>query len=272
MNHIIMQSFTICNLCFPVGQVLTATASFEIRNCIHQLALSFAAALAHEERRCGFLTQQAKMMIAVYDEVTTANSNASSSVAANSATGATRSGGGGCGGGLVTGSGAVAEEEAGSAALNVTPYAVMLSRCLLARNLASALESLKKTGLVQLYVNNWIPISFCLPHKVHSRRTLESHGPLPSHHHHHHPHHKHQKPFKLSSVLKALSSLQPYHALLPLEESRRILEQLPVDCSPALVRVIRALSPLKTLETIATESDLALSQGLLHFRADTKLE
>ena len=270
MNHIIMQSFTICNLCFPVGQVLTATASFEIRNCIHQLALSFAAALAHEERRCGFLTQQAKMMIAVYDEVTTANSNASSSVAANSAAGATR-GGGGCGGGLVTGSGAVVEEEAGSAALNVTPYAVMLSRCLLARNLASALESLKKTGLVQLYVNNWIPISFCLPHKVHSRRTLESHGPLPSHHHHHHhPHHKHQKPFKLSSVLKALSSLQPYHALLPLEESRRILEQLPVDCSPALVRVIRALSPLKTLETIATESDLALSQGLLHFRADSK--
>ena len=245
--------------------MLTAAASFEIRNCIHQLALSFAAALAHEERRCGFLTQQAKMMIAVYDEVT-ANSGSTSAAASASAGGAgasrgssmsglSASGSVAAGGG---GSSGVGEEESCGSPREASPYAVMLNRCLLARNLTSALESLQKTGIVQLYVNDWIPISFCLPHKVHSRRTLESHGPLPSHHLLHH--HKHQKPFKLFNILKALSSLQPYHALLPLEESRDILRQLPVDCSPALVRVIRAVSPLKKLETIATESDLALSQ------------
>jgi len=231
---------------FNVVFVLTAAASFEIRNCIHQLALSFAAALAHEERRCGFLTQQAKMMIAVYDEVTANSSAPSLSANAGPNSGIPR------GGNVNAGSGA--DDASAGTSQETSPYAVMLTRCLLARNLSSALESLKKTGIVQMYVNDWIPISFCLPHKVHSRRTLESQGPLPS------QQQKYQKPFKLSSILKALSSLQPYHALLPLEESEEILDHLPVDCSPALVRVVRVVSPLKKLETIATESDLALSQ------------
>ena len=199
-----------------LSQVLTAAASFEIRNCIHQLALSFSAALAHEERRCGFLTQQAKMMISVYDEVTTNSTSAASTLNSNAASNA--------GVGISRGGGGGGEDSCCNGHPNTSPYAVMLSRCSLARNLSSALESLKMKGVVQLYVNDWIPISFCLPHKVHSRRTLESQGPLPS------QQQKYQKHFKLSSILKALSSLQPYHALLPLEDCRDILDELPVDC------------------------------------------
>lgn len=55
----------------------------------------------------------------------------------------------------------------------------------------------------------------------------------------------------------------PYHALLLLSDEKSLLGELPLDCSPALVRVIKTTSAVKNLQQLAQDADLALLQVLL---------
>ena len=57
-----------------------------------------------------------------------------------------------------------------------------------------------------------------------------------------------------------MSSLRPYHGLLLLIEPLELLESLPTDASPALRRMVQMYNPLKSLQTLAADSDLTLSQ------------
>lgn len=52
----------------------------------------------------------------------------------------------------------------------------------------------------------------------------------------------------------------PYHALLLLSDEKALLGELPLDCSPALVRVIKTTSAVKNLQQLAQDADLALLQ------------
>lgn len=52
----------------------------------------------------------------------------------------------------------------------------------------------------------------------------------------------------------------PYHALLLLSDEKSLLAELPLDCSPALVRVIKTTSAVKNLQQLAQDADLALLQ------------
>lgn len=61
-------------------------------------------------------------------------------------------------------------------------------------------------------------------------------------------------------VIRCLQSLRPYHGLLLLVESNELLDHMHPDASPALVRLIRMYSPLKSLQTLAADADLTLSQ------------
>ncbi|KAF6271637.1 NPR3 like, GATOR1 complex subunit [Rhinolophus ferrumequinum] len=54
--------------------------------------------------------------------------------------------------------------------------------------------------------------------------------------------------------------LSPYHALLLLSDEKSLLAELPLDCSPALVRVIKTTSAVKNLQQLAQDADLALLQ------------
>lgn len=53
---------------------------------------------------------------------------------------------------------------------------------------------------------------------------------------------------------------RPYHALLLLESEKALLSQLPLDCSPAMVRLIKTCSAVKNLQQLAQDADLALLQ------------
>lgn len=55
-------------------------------------------------------------------------------------------------------------------------------------------------------------------------------------------------------------SFRPYHALLLLESEKALLSQLPLDCSPAMVRLIKTCSAVKNLQQLAQDADLALLQ------------
>lgn len=57
-----------------------------------------------------------------------------------------------------------------------------------------------------------------------------------------------------------LLSPRPYHALLLLDSEKALLAQLPLDCSPALVRLIKTCSAVKNLQQLAQDADLNLLQ------------
>ncbi|XP_034147192.1 GATOR complex protein NPRL3-like isoform X3 [Esox lucius] len=168
--------------------------------CFLTLSRRIAVALQHEERRCQYLTREAKLMLAVQDEVTTMT------------------------------------ETDGSPQ---SPFRQILPKCKLARDLKEAYDSLCTTGVVRLHINNWLEVSFCLPHKIH--RVGGNHVP----------------PEALERSLKAI---RPYHALLLLDSEKALLAQLPLDCSPALVRLIKTCSAVKNLQQLAQDTDLGLLQ------------
>jgi hypothetical protein len=66
--------------------------------------------------------------------------------------------------------------------------------------------------------------------------------------------------FSFCVVARCLQSLRPYHGLLLLVEAGELLDHLPPDASPALVRLVRMYSPLKSLQTLSADADLTLSQ------------
>ncbi|XP_010873161.1 GATOR complex protein NPRL3 isoform X2 [Esox lucius] len=185
---------------FSVVFALRANADPSVISCMRNLSRRIAVALQHEERRCQYLTREAKLMLAVQDEVTTMT------------------------------------ETDGSPQ---SPFRQILPKCKLARDLKEAYDSLCTTGVVRLHINNWLEVSFCLPHKIH--RVGGNHVP----------------PEALERSLKAI---RPYHALLLLDSEKALLAQLPLDCSPALVRLIKTCSAVKNLQQLAQDTDLALLQ------------
>ncbi|XP_022595140.1 GATOR complex protein NPRL3 isoform X2 [Seriola dumerili] len=184
---------------FNVVFALRANADPSVISCMHNLSRRIAIALQHEERRCQYLTREAKLMLAVQDEITTMTENGSPQ----------------------------------------SPFRQILPKCKLARDLKEAYDSLCTTGVVRLHINNWLEVSFCLPHKIH--RIGGNYIP----------------PEALERSLKAI---RPYHALLLLESEKALLSQLPLDCSPAMVRLIKTCSAVKNLQQLAQDADLALLQ------------
>lgn len=53
---------------------LQANADPSVISCMHNLSRRIAIALQHEERRCQYLTREAKLMLAVQEEITTTES------------------------------------------------------------------------------------------------------------------------------------------------------------------------------------------------------
>ncbi|KAM9784883.1 GATOR1 complex protein NPRL3 isoform 1-T1 [Syngnathus typhle] len=183
---------------FNVVFALRANADPSVISCMQNLSRRIAIALQHEERRCHYLTREAKLMLAVQDEITT-----------------------------------------GSEMCPQSPFRQILPKCKLAKDLKEAYDSLCTTGVVRLHINNWLEVSFCLPHKIH--RIGGNYIP----------------PEVLERSLKAI---RPYHALLLLESEKELLAQLPVDCSPAMMRLIKTCSAVKNLQQLAQDTDLALLQ------------
>lgn len=191
------------SMLFNVVFALQAQATHSVVKCYYDLSRRLGIALRHEEKRCGYLSEEIKMMVSTHDEA------------------AARS-----------------EEESDG---DESPYELILQKSSLARDLKSVFNSLSTTGVINIMINKWIQVSFCLPQKVHQ---------------------SHKKGFIMNPEMidRCLRSLRPYHGLLLLIEPLELLESLPSDSSPALKRMIQMYNPLKSLQTLAADSDLTLSQ------------
>lgn len=185
---------------FNVVFALRANADPSVISCLHNLSRRIATVLQHEERRCQYLTREAKLILALQDEVS-----------------------------------AVADANDGPQ----SPFHHILPKCKLARDLKEAYDSLCTSGVVQLRINSWLEVSFCLPHKIHYAAA----SLIPP-----------------EAIERSLKAIRPYHALLLLSDEKSLLGELPLDCSPALVRVIKTTSAVKNLQQLAQDADLALLQ------------
>ncbi|XP_018426284.1 PREDICTED: nitrogen permease regulator 3-like protein isoform X3 [Nanorana parkeri] len=184
---------------FNVVFALRANADPSVINCLHNLSRRIAIILQHEERRCQYLTREAKLILAIQDEVSAMSENGGPQ----------------------------------------SPFHHILPKCKLARDLKEAYDSLCTTGVVRLHINNWLEVSFCLPHKIHCVGA----NFIPP-----------------EAIEKSLKSIRPYHALLLLKDEKSLLNELPLDCSPALVRIIKSATAVKNLQQLAQDADLALLQ------------
>ncbi|XP_030156752.1 GATOR complex protein NPRL3 isoform X3 [Lynx canadensis] len=185
---------------FNVVFALRANADPSVINCLHNLSRRIATVLQHEERRCQYLTREAKLILALQDEVS-----------------------------------AVADANDGPQ----SPFHHILPKCKLARDLKEAYDSLCTSGVVRLHINSWLEVGFCLPHKIHYAAA----SLIPP-----------------EAIERSLKAIRPYHALLLLSDEKSLLGELPLDCSPALVRVIKTTSAVKNLQQLAQDADLALLQ------------
>ncbi|XP_015772921.1 PREDICTED: nitrogen permease regulator 3-like protein [Acropora digitifera] len=128
-----------------------------------------------------------------------------------------------------------------------SPFQNMPARSKLARDLKDVFESLRITGSVRLKINGWVNVSFCLPHKVHNLNM----GTIL---------------IKPEAIHSALAAIRPYHTLLFLVDEAYLLASLPGDCSPAVTRLVRMASPLKSFQTLSQDTDIPLSQVLCSTR------
>lgn len=65
---------------------------------------------------------------------------------------------------------------------------------------------------------------------------------------------------------------RPYHGVLLLVDGQNLLDSLSTDCTPALNRLINVIIqlPVRSLQIIALEADLSLSQVHLFFRCNNR--
>lgn len=135
----------------------------------------------------------------------------------------------------------VATRSEGESDCDESPYELILQRSSLARDLKSVFSSLSTSGVIHIMINKWIQVRFCLPQKVHQS-------------------HKRGYVINPEIIDRCLNSLRPYHGLLLLIEPMDLLDSLPIDSSPALKRLIQMYNPLKSLQTLAADSNLTLTQ------------
>ena len=125
------------------------------------------------------------------------------------------------------------------------PYSTILEKSTLAKTLKKMYEDLSTFGALYLRINSWIEVSFCLPQKVH-KLTLKYHEKIPL--------------IDPSEIQKSLESLRPYHGILLLVDPKDLFDTLPLDAAPALIRVIRVISPVKNLLDLSADADISLKQ------------
>lgn len=133
------------------------------------------------------------------------------------------------------------DEETGQ-----TDFQQIMQTNLLASTLKKVYDDLIAKGSTHFTINHWVSVSFCLPQKVHLMLLQHSHSQCP--------------PIGPDLITKCLENLRPYHALLLLVDHESLLECLPLDASPAFLRVIRWINPDKNLIELSFDCDITLSQ------------
>ncbi|XP_026479622.1 GATOR complex protein NPRL3 [Ctenocephalides felis] len=180
---------------------LHAQASHSIVKCYYDLSKRLGTAIKHEEQRVAYLSEETKIMIAAHDEL-----------AANIDT-----------------------------TLSSSPFDLILKRSTLAQSLKTTFDDVSNTGLVNLQINRYLTVNFCLPQKAHQF-------------------HKPGIIVEPESIEKCLKSLRPYHGMLLLVDHIELMDCVGQENTNALIKMIQMYSPLKSLQALAADTEMPLQQ------------
>nr|XP_027200002.1 GATOR complex protein NPRL3-like [Dermatophagoides pteronyssinus] len=217
--------------CFHVVFALKANAQHDLVKSYHELSQHLAILLKSEERRCKYFSKQSKIMISCHDEISVPSLTGDHHLS---------------GGGDKSTTTTTATPSTPSTTTKISPYKLILDRSQLANELKEIFLQLCNEGIVQIKMNQWINLNFCLPQKVH-RRLMASLSPV-------------APPITPANIQLCLKKLRPYHTFLLLIEMEHLLQSLPQDVSPSFVRLIRVSNPLKNLLELSADADITLSQ------------
>lgn len=95
------------------------------------------------------------------------------------------------------------------------------------------------TGLLNITINQFITLSFCLPQKAHQF-------------------HKKGVVVEPETIDRCLKALKPYHGMLLLADYTELLDCVPPSGAVMLTKLLNAYNPFKTLQNIATDADFAI--------------
>lgn len=215
---------------FNIVCALRASASYDIVDCYHDLSKRLAIALSFEERRCSYLSKEIKTILATLEERDMANLADRDQQQLQ-----------------LTDKNAIdfVDTLQGGERTAESVFSLILNRSNLARDLKRVFINLSTTGIVDLKINNWVSVSFCLPQKVH-RLKLMTHKSMPA--------------IRTKDIRRCLLYLRPYHGLLLLQEPQELLDSLPIDASPAFIQLIRVTKPDKNFMDLSVDANLTLMQ------------
>jgi len=120
-------------------------------------------------------------------------------------------------------------------------YKAISEKSSLAANLRDAFDSLRSTGIVELFLNDNMRVSFCLYHKVHVSDN------------------KVNKPStKVSDLDKVFQNIRPYHGLLvfDLQETKNSLN---ASASTSIIIFLNACRPTKSFKSISSDIHMPLN-------------
>lgn len=125
--------------------------------------------------------------------------------------------------------------------MSASGYELIMKQSDIAQNIKKVYDELVTSGLCYIKLNKNHQISFCLPQKVHK---LYFKGIM----------------MEPELIDKCMKNLKPYHGLLLLTEPTRLLDSLYPDSSTPLIKLIKMYSPLKSIQTLSTDTSLPLSE------------
>lgn len=102
-------------------------------------------------------------------------------------------------------------------------------------------HDLCNNGLINLTINESVTLCFCLPQKAHKF-------------------HKKGSFVEPEVIDKCLQALKPYHGMLLLVDPSELFDCIPPSGSRILIQLIESYNPLKSLQSLATDSNLSLDQ------------
>ncbi|CAF0725272.1 unnamed protein product [Rotaria sordida] len=121
-------------------------------------------------------------------------------------------------------------------------YSTMIEQSVLAATLKQIYIDLQVSGEINITINNWLNVSYCLPH-----RSIPINCPL-----------------DIDYVVHVLSNaeqyLKPYYGLLLVIDPSALLASLPTDSSSTLNTLVRHLRSSYSLSRLSIETSIPLSQ------------
>lgn len=213
---------------------LHAQASYSIVKCYYELSKRLGHALKYEEERVGYLSDEMKLMVKTHDEITTGVDHSDHS-SHHSAQQQQQSH-------LMV----AAAAAGGNSSKLLSAFDLILERSTMAQCLKSIYHDLCTTGLLNITINQWVTLSFCLPQKAHQF-------------------HKKGVVVEPEAIDRCLQSLKPYHGMLLLVDLTELLDCVPPSGAQILLQLINAYNPLKTLQHMAYEADLGIKHVFIVF-------